>query len=164
MAWIESHQDLGRHPKTKRLARALGVSLVTAVGHLHFLWWWALDYADDGELGGYDASEIAEAAMWEGDPDQFLTAMVSVGFLDTDGQRITVHDWWDYAGRLVQRREDNARRMREKRAQHVQGTCATRAQHVHPLPYPTQHNQTKQYLYLRRNPRRMKRQRFPTLI
>jgi hypothetical protein len=61
MAWLESHQDLRDHPKTARLRRRLGVSLPAAIGHLHLLWWWALTYADDGDLSGYDPDVIADA-------------------------------------------------------------------------------------------------------
>ena len=39
MAWIESHQEIWRHPKTKKLARLLSVSVPTAVGHLHGIWY-----------------------------------------------------------------------------------------------------------------------------
>src|SRR5687767_5633894 len=55
MAWIESHQEIARHPKTRKLARLLGGSVPTAIGHLHLLWWWAVDYAEDGWLGKYTA-------------------------------------------------------------------------------------------------------------
>ena len=37
MAWIELHQALVAHPKTKRLARRLGVNLPTAIGGALFL-------------------------------------------------------------------------------------------------------------------------------
>lgn len=39
MAWIESNQQLARHPKVKKAARTLEISVPTVVGHLHFLWW-----------------------------------------------------------------------------------------------------------------------------
>jgi len=54
MAWIESNQEVGRHPKTKKLARLLDISVVTAVGHLHYLWWWALDFAQEGVLTKFE--------------------------------------------------------------------------------------------------------------
>ncbi|GIM48438.1 hypothetical protein DNHGIG_39870 [Collibacillus ludicampi] len=50
MAWLKSHQEIARHPKTKRLAKALDISLPTAIGHLHLLWWWAMDFAKNGDL------------------------------------------------------------------------------------------------------------------
>ena len=63
MAWIESHQALGRHPKLRRLARALNISHPTAVGDLHYLWWFAIDFAQDGSLGRLDAHAFIE--LWK---------------------------------------------------------------------------------------------------
>lgn len=117
MAWIESHQELGRHPKTRRLARMLGISLPAAVGHLHYLWWWAMDFAEDGDLSGYDSYEIAEAAMWEGDPDEIVDALVHARFLDrSDDGGLVLHDWDEYAGRLIERRARDRERKRRERA------------------------------------------------
>jgi len=111
MAWIESHQEVGRHPKTKKLARLLGVSLPAAVGHLHYLWWWALDFAQDGVLDKYDAEDIADAMQWEGDADQLVEALLSSGYIDDTDDSLVVHDWHDYAGKLLERRaKDRARK------------------------------------------------------
>lgn len=111
MAWIESHQEVGRHPKTKKLARLLGVSLPAAVGHLHYLWWWALDFAQDGTLGKYDAADIADAMQWDGDADQLIDALLSAGYIDDTGSGLVIHDWAEYAGKLLERRaKDRARK------------------------------------------------------
>ncbi len=147
MSWIESHQELRGHPKMKKAARTLGLSHREMVGHLHFLWWWALDYAPDGDLTGYSAEVIAaDGADWPGDPQQFLQALIDCrirpdkwGFIEAreDG-RLLLHDWYQYAGKLLKRRADNAERMREARAlaaeenagehaEHVQRTCNARA-------------------------------------
>lgn len=92
------------------------------VGHLHFLWWWAVDYAEDGDLSQYDAFDVADAAGWDGDPDTFIDALVvcgpgeDSGFLDADKH---LHDWSDYAGKLISQREANRerqRRFRKKKA------------------------------------------------
>jgi hypothetical protein len=93
MAWVESHQELGRHPKTRKLARSLGISVPCAVGHLHFMWWWAMDFAQDGDLSRYDVEEIAEGGMWEGDASAFVAALVSAGFVEREGERQWLHDW-----------------------------------------------------------------------
>jgi hypothetical protein len=154
MAWIESHQELGAHPKTLKLARLLGIPKVQAVGHLQYLWWWATDYAQDGNLSHYEALDIAIGGEWEDDPDAFVDALVRACFLDRDGDHLTLHDWDDYAGRLIERREKNAQRMRnaraaqnptqdevcDERAAHVQGTLDARAT----LPNTTKPNQTEQ--------------------
>ena len=46
-----------------------------AVGYLHMLWWWALDYAPDGDLARWDPEWIADACMWEGDSERFMMAL-----------------------------------------------------------------------------------------
>lgn len=120
MAWIESHESLRDHPKTKRAARTLGVSLPTMIGHLHLLWWWATQYAEDGDLTRYDAADIADAAGWEGDPNAFTSALAScgpgggTGFLERKGERLVIHDWDQYAGRLIAAREDGRRGNHER--------------------------------------------------
>ena len=147
MAWIESHQTLSAHPKTRKFAHVLCVSKACAIGHLHMFWWWALDYAQDGNLDTFDDLDIAIGAEWEGDSSEFVSAMVAVGFIDenTDGSR-HIHDWDDYAGKLIDRRKRNAERMKEARAQeaaeraeHVQSTQHARVK----LPNPTQPNHTQ---------------------
>lgn len=111
MAWIESHQEVGRHPKTKKLARLLGVSLPAAVGHLHYFWWWALDFAQDGTLEKYDGYDLADAMQWDGDPDQLVEALISAGYIDDTDDGLTIHDWGEYAGKLLERRaKDRARK------------------------------------------------------
>lgn len=131
MTWIESHQELARHPKTRRLARALGVGIPATIGHLHLVWWWAMDYAPGGDLSRWDDEDIAIAAMWEGDPAAFVGALTECGFLDPER---TIHDWDEYAGKLIDRRAANAERMRNARAAHnpsfKERTSGERAAHV----------------------------------
>jgi hypothetical protein len=98
MAWIQSHQEIGRHPKTKRAARLLGCSVPAVLGHLHLLWHWCLDFAQDGDLGAYDAAELADAALWGGDATQFVAALIQAGFFESDGEGLRVHDWRQIAG------------------------------------------------------------------
>lgn len=124
MAWIESHQALGHHPKTLLLADALGCSLPTAIGHLQFLWWWALDYAQDGWLKPGSQRTIARACEWRGQPDRFFHGLVSSGFVDVEAEGGRIHDWQDYAGKLLDKREDNRARMRARRDARVQHTTS----------------------------------------
>jgi len=154
LAWIESHQTLGRHPKTNRAAKALGIPRTQLVGHLHFLWWWVLDYASDGDLTNHEPAEIAAAADWEGDPEAFIEALASCGtggpgFLSREDGRLAVHEWFEYAGRMLKLREGNAERKRMSRGQ----TCdsardkvvtrpVTSSRGVTPLSRATQPNLT----------------------
>lgn len=111
MAWIESHQELGRHPKMKKLARRLHISRPTAIGHLHYLWWWALDFAQDGVLDKFDNDDIAEAMEWEGDSDELVAALIESGYIDETNHGLMLHDWGEYAGKLLERRaKDRARK------------------------------------------------------
>lgn len=124
VAWIESHQEIGRHPKTKKLARLLGISLPAAIGHLHLLWWWAMDFAMDGDLSRYDEEDIADGAMWEGDAEKFLDALIQAGFVDQDDTGIYLHDWDDYAGKLIERKSKDNTRKKDMRRAYENGTIA----------------------------------------
>lgn len=147
MAWIESHQALRDHPKVARLCRLLDCSRVEAVGMLHLLWWWALDHAEDGDVSDYDALDLALAADWEGDPEVFVKGLLTCGpgrrdgFLADEGDRLVLHDWWEYAGKLVARRRQDRERKATARAaaeQGVQGTSDGRATEVSESPSATE--------------------------
>lgn len=151
MAWIESHQSLLTHRKTMRAIGALKVDRYKFIGHLHALWWWALDNADDGNLSGLNDTEIAAAAGWhKGRATEFVTALSEAGFIDAGTRQL--HDWEDYAGKLIDRRRRNAERKRQARAverEDVHRTDAGRTQHVPRMsgatqPDPTRPNQTQQ--------------------
>lgn len=103
MAWFELHQELCAHPKTKRLAKSLGICLPQAVGHCVCLWTWAMSYAQNGVLTDYGQDGIADAAQWPGDPDAFVSAMIECGVGDKPGfiewtseDGLIIHDWEDY--------------------------------------------------------------------
>lgn len=118
MAWIESHQSLSRHRKTLKTAGRLSVDRHKLIGHLHELWWWALDNVGvDGRLSEMNAYEIATAAQWNGDHEDFVEALFEGGFLDKDGNEWVLHDWYDYAGKLIERRIQERDRSRERRKQ-----------------------------------------------
>lgn len=149
MAWIESHQELARHPKAKRFSRLLGVPLPAAIGHLHFFWWWAMDYAQDGDISKYDSADIADACGWDRDPDVLKSALFDSGFVDEDH---FIHDWFDYAGRLIEKREQNKERKRRSRSKKSESddshTDVTRdgsvtGEQVTGLPNQTKPNQTQ---------------------
>src|SRR3990167_8992325 len=103
-AWIESHQTLREHPKIYKLMDLLQISRAEVIGHLHMLWWWAIDYAPRGNLAEFGSRTLAKAADWQKDPDEFIKALQDSGFL-TDGETgLEVHDWMDYCGELITKR------------------------------------------------------------
>ena len=116
MAWIELHQALVAHPKTKRLARRLGVNLPTAIGTLACLWCWCVEYAQDGNLERFDAQDIADAAEWTGDPEALIAALVEASFVDAENDVLRIHNWHKYAGRLMEQRRHHAANKQRARA------------------------------------------------
>jgi hypothetical protein len=122
MTWIKSHATVAQHPKVRRAAKALQVSVPEMIGHLHLLWWWCLEFAQDGDVSPFSAEELADAAMWEGDAEAFVQSLMNCGLGDGAGlleidesDRLVVHDWMEYAGVLVERRKADAERKREAR-------------------------------------------------
>lgn len=153
MAWIESHQELRDHPKVARLGRLLDVHRTSAIGMLHLLWWWALDHAEDGDVTDFDAMDLALAADWEGDPEVLVKALLECGpgrregFLAENEGRLVLHDWWQYAGKLVARRRIDRDRKRESRTPPDQGVQWTSNRHVadgSETAYVTEPNPTEQ--------------------
>jgi hypothetical protein len=113
MAWIELHQEVFRHPKVLRVAATLRVSNETAVGHIAALWCWALDAKPDGgPLGDID---IRAGANWSTRKD-ITAALLDAGLIDQHADGYWLHDWDDYAGRLLRQRAEAKERMRNVRA------------------------------------------------
>lgn len=111
MAWIELHQSLPGHKKTRQAARALGISRSEFIGHIVQFWLWALDNAPSGVLDGIDAETIADVSDFHGDSQVYLIALIAAGFIDDDDETMRIHDWHDYAGKLVEsRRKDRERK------------------------------------------------------
>ena len=112
--WIESHQSLRNHPKVKKAARIAGINEFEMIGRLHCLWWWALDYAPDGDLTNYSDDDIEAAVDWTGQPGLFVRSMIECGFnghgglIDVTQESREIHDWFEHAGKLLERRAANA--------------------------------------------------------
>jgi len=64
------------------------------MAHLHALWHTALEQQEDGDLSKWSHGMIAQAASWEGNPDEFVTRLREWGWLDGS----LIHDWIDYVG------------------------------------------------------------------
>lgn len=128
MSWIPSNSDLGTHPKTRKAARRLEVSVPTLMGHLHLLWHWCIKHAVNGNITQVDQEDLADAMMWPGEPQKLIGVLCEVGFIDKTTQRdgnvesMLIHDWHEYAGKYDHRRKKNAeykgaQRQREAQAQ-----------------------------------------------
>ena len=154
MAWYEAHQTLSKHPKTLKLASLINCERRYAVGLLHDLFTWGLDAAKkDGTLPGLDEKEIASALDFSGKKGKaIVAALVESGYLELHENTYKIHDWYDYAGKLADQREDAKRRKdewkeRKKNAertvpeqfQNSSATVPERGRNAEgtPLPYPT---------------------------
>lgn len=116
VAWLEVHQTLKDHRKTLAAADELEVEPVHMMGMLVSFWLWALDNAPDGILAGITSRTIARAAQWKGDADRFVETLTASGWLENTENGLEIHDWYEYAGKLIDRRKADAERARKKRA------------------------------------------------
>lgn len=164
MPWIESHQTLREHPKTYALMDALGIQKAQAIGHLHLLWWWCLDYAPDGRFARNDNKKIARAAGYMGEASKFTQAMIDSGFMEIvpdpgqgggdgvggrgeGGGVVQVHDWGEYAlsyhasqERNERKREQTRTRVAEFRRKKSGGNAAVTKSNAATVPtIPTNH-------------------------
>lgn len=133
--WIRIDAGLNRHPKTYRLARALGVSRAEAAGLIVGLLGYLSAYHVDGSLVGLDLDAAIEhaggAPAAVGRPADVLSGLVRAGWIDrtVDGVPVdptlpgddlvnvvfTWHDWDDWQGKLIDNREADAARKRSDR-------------------------------------------------
>lgn len=114
MAWIELHQTLREHKKMFACADDLGVKRTEMIGILVSLWLWALDNAQDGSLVGVSDKTIARVCDF---PEKKAGKLVEVlrknRFLDKEGDHYVIHNWYNYAGKLMEKREkDRARKQK----------------------------------------------------
>jgi hypothetical protein len=115
VAYIELHEHVFRHPKTYRVARALGLGRFQTVGHLAALWCWALECAPGGLIPLEDAEAAAGEAGWTGDADTFWGALIAAGYVETCDLGYSLHDWGEYGGKLQATRATDRERKRQQR-------------------------------------------------
>lgn len=117
MAWIEIHQTLPKHKKVIATAGRLSVDRFKLVGHLLTLWCWSLDNVpSDGFIGDVPKEMIAVAAEWDESQTDFFDALVDAGFIDEKSDGYWLHDWEEYAGKLLTKREKEKERSKIRRS------------------------------------------------
>lgn len=103
MAWIEIHQHLKEHRKTRKFKNLMGITRAQAIGHLTMLWLWGIDNTDDyGIIQDADYDDIAIACDYHDDSQLIVNSLIEAGFLEKDekGGKLFIHDFEDYIGRL----------------------------------------------------------------
>lgn len=117
MAWIQVHQTLKDHRKVYAVADALDVDPAHALGLIVSFWLWALDNTPSGSLEGISNRMIARAAQWSGNADEFVETLKTAEFLDeTPDGELELHDWQEYTGALIGKREAEKQRSKKRRA------------------------------------------------
>lgn len=79
------------HPKRVKLQRRLGPAGPLALIDLIL---YTAENRQSGSYGSMTAEDLAVAAQWPGDPEQFVTALREVGFLDvSEHGELSLHGW-----------------------------------------------------------------------
>ena len=117
MAWLQVHQTLKDHRKLFDAADQLEVEPPHMMGLLVSFWLWALDNAPTGSLVDITPRMISRAAQWDGDPEKLAKTLIQAGWIDEkeDGT-LEIHDWYEYAGKLIDQRQAEKERSRSRRA------------------------------------------------
>lgn len=103
------------HRKRKKLKMYLECE--SAVDYLIDFWISVATDRPSGELNGLDNLDLALMAGWNGDPDEFVGAMIKAGFIDDTEVGLFVHDWPEHNGyaSAAKERSDAARRAAKAR-------------------------------------------------
>jgi hypothetical protein len=81
------------HPKIQKLERRLGEAGV--LSHIRLLRFTAQN-RPDGSLADMDDEDIALAAGWRGEPNDFVATLAALRLLDGDAGIYAVHDWHEH--------------------------------------------------------------------
>jgi len=99
MPYLNLDPDFFGHPKCVRLTGILGIG---AEVYPLRLWCYAAKYhPEDGLLLRYQPQEVARIAGWLGTPEEFVSAMLTVGFFERHELGWRLHDWPDHQGHLL---------------------------------------------------------------
>lgn len=94
-----------------------------ATGNLIDLWITVAQGNPEGILTGWDEEDIAYSGNWDGDPKEFISALIKCNFLTiNENECYEIHDWCDHQGYACKARERSEQakkaataRWREKR-------------------------------------------------
>jgi hypothetical protein len=119
LPWIKVSVDLPRHKKSMLLAARLDDP--KAWVYVVQFWCWIAEHEATGDIEGPDAAVlVARGAGWAGDVDEFCRHMVAVKFLDLIPGGFHVHDWDEWAGAHVTKKQKDAARKAKSREEQAQ--------------------------------------------
>lgn len=114
------------HRKRRKLEMLLGPSAVLC---LIDLWISTAQNHPKGNLSGLDDIDISLEAGWQGNPGDFVNALISCGFLDGESGFYALHDWMDHQSYVVHapERSAQARKAAEAKWSKMRGACSKHA-------------------------------------
>lgn len=110
-SWIKMRTNLFTHPKVVRMSSALKADVLQTVGGLMSVWSLFDEHTIDGKLSGYRSENIDTHLRWPG----FTQAMIGIGWLNDDGESLSVPEWTTHNGQSAKRRAQEADRKKEER-------------------------------------------------
>lgn len=91
---VRINVDFFSHHKTLRLKRKLGHEGIVS---LLSLFCYTGKTRADGTLQGMDAEDIAAASNWAGEPQEYVSTLCEIGFLERCEEGVySIHDWQDH--------------------------------------------------------------------
>ncbi len=84
------------HIKFESLLCQLNLKRWQAVGLLESIWLFAQHHAQDGDLSRFPSPVICSWIGWSDGPETLIDALVSSGWLDRNGEKLSIHDWKDH--------------------------------------------------------------------
>ena len=82
------------HRKTRRLVARCGEK---SYRMLQRLWLWARQYRPEGILHGMTDDDVEAEARWDGDPGEFVSALLNIGWADRlEDETLELHEWLSY--------------------------------------------------------------------
>lgn len=111
--WLPVEIGLAKHPKTRSLARLWSAHPYTVVGFLLELWGYCLEHQPNGDTGAIpdeDLNAMAAPCLAAsiGLMADVRESLRRVGLVEKSGR---LHDWNEYAGRIIQKRAAERKRM-----------------------------------------------------
>ena len=97
---------LHQHPKYKKLRRLISRP---PMEYLIIFWGYVAAYKPDGDLSGWTADEIEDAANWDGKKGAFCAHMIEAGFLDQTDDGYYPHDWHEHQQWVIKAKERSAK-------------------------------------------------------
>lgn len=118
MTYVPVHQELPRHRKVRKLGRILELKSWETLGLLVSVWIYAVEFSPDGIID--DADDLADTVGWAEGGDHLCAALREAEWMDGD----VLHDWDEYAGRVLELKGKHAARGRSMREAYADGTIA----------------------------------------